>query len=86
MPGIYFFLPGRKEVAGLGTNYCSHVSSWLTVGREEAYGQFMSDKFGVLQFTMETFYENVVAEHVTDICDNVGGTESDSDTDESIDI
>ena len=52
----------------------------------ESFCKFMSDKFGVLQFTMETFYENVVAEHVTDICDNVGGTESDSDTDESIDI
>ena len=52
----------------------------------DAFCQFLSDKFGVLSFTMDSFYDKVVSEHVKDICDNVGGTESDSDTDESIDI
>mgnify|MGYP002624762702 CR=1 FL=1 len=52
----------------------------------EAFCQFLSDKFGVLTFNMETFYDKVVSEHITDICENVGGTESDKDTDESIDI
>ena len=52
----------------------------------EAFCQFLSDKFGVLTFTMKTFFDNVVSEHITDICDDIGGTESDKDTDESIDI
>ena len=52
----------------------------------EEFCQFLSDKFGVLTFNMETFYDKVVSEHITDICENVGGTESDKDTDESIDI
>ena len=52
----------------------------------ESFKQFMSDVFGVLYFTMESFYENVVSTHVKKICENVGGTESDSDTNESIDI
>jgi len=52
----------------------------------EAFKQFMSDVFGVLCFTMESFYENVVSPHVKTICDNVGGTQTVSDSDESIDI
>lgn len=56
------------------------------IDEKEAFCQFLSDKFGVLAFTDTTFYENVVSKHISDICDNVGGTESDSDTDESIDI
>ena len=52
----------------------------------DAFRKFLSDKFGVLTFTMETFYIKVVSKHVSDICENVGGTESDNDTDESIDI
>ena len=52
----------------------------------EAFKQFMSDVFGVLTFTMESFYENVVSPHVKAICDNVGGTQTVSDSDESIDI
>lgn len=56
------------------------------VEERESFCQFLADKFGVLTFTMETFYDKVVSEHITDICENVGGTESDKDTDESIDI
>lgn len=52
----------------------------------DSFCKFMSDVFGVLVFTMESFYENVVSNHVKAICDNVGGSQSDSDTDESIDI
>ena len=53
---------------------------------KDSFCQFLADVFGVLTFTMESFYEKVVSSHVKDICDNVGGSQSDSDTEESIDI
>lgn len=53
---------------------------------DNAFRRFLSDTFGVYTFTQESFFNHVVSKHVTDICKNVGGTSSNTDTDESIDI
>lgn len=53
---------------------------------KENFNKFLRDIFGVCDFTIESFYKYVIKEHDTEICKNVGGTQSDADTDESIDI
>ena len=50
------------------------------------FKKFLSDKFGILTFSEETFYKNVVAKHALEICKNIGGTRSSQDTEESIDV
>ena len=50
------------------------------------FKKFLADYFAVKTFTQESFYKLVVAKHAHEICTNVGGTDSDSDTEESIDI
>lgn len=56
------------------------------IDKEDDFRTFLSSTFGVLTFTQESFYKNAVSCHAADICENVGGTKSDADTDESIDI
>ena len=53
---------------------------------KDSFEVFLKNTFGALDFTMESFYKKVIKEHDTDICDNVGGSETDSDTEESIDV
>ncbi len=53
---------------------------------EKDFKEFLSEAFGVLPFTQETFYKHVVIYHTKDICNNIGGTATDKDTDESIDV
>ena len=50
------------------------------------FKQFVITFFAVNAFTEESFYKLVVAKHANDICSNVGGTDSERDTEESIDI
>lgn len=50
------------------------------------FEEFLKNVFGVHEFCLETFYDNVISEKDSDICKNVGGTQSDQDTEESIDV
>lgn len=53
---------------------------------KKAFQTFLSDKFGVRTFTMKSFYEDVVAPHTKEICDNVGCRGSEIGLPESVDL
>lgn len=51
-----------------------------------AYKEFIASAFGVRQFNTDSFINDVVLPNANIICNNIGGTATDSDTDESIDV
>lgn len=52
----------------------------------EPYKCFIASAFGVRQFNINSFITDVVLPNANIICENIGGTASDSDTDESIEL
>ena len=76
----------QKEWIENGWMYHLDKDYYEFIDDKEAFKQFMSDVFGVLTFTMESFYEYVVSPHVKDICDNIEFIEFGSDSEKYIDI
>lgn len=56
------------------------------VENTDDFENFLKKTFGVQVFTMESFYKNVIHKHDKEICSNVGGTETDENIAESIDV
>lgn len=52
----------------------------------ESFKAFLSSAFGVRDFNLDSFITDVVLPNAHSICDNIGGTATDSDTDESIEV
>lgn len=52
----------------------------------ESFKAFLSSAFGVRNFNLDSFITDVVLPNAHSICDNIGGTATDSDTDESIEV
>lgn len=50
------------------------------------FREFLSFAFGVRTFTFDVFIKDVVLPRAQQICDNIGGTDSSTDTDESIKV
>ena len=50
------------------------------------FREFLSFAFGVRTFTLDVFIKDVVLPRAQQICDNIGGTGSSADTDESINV
>lgn len=57
-----------------------------SVENTDDFENFLKKTFGVQVFTMESFYKNVIHKHDKEICSNVGGTETDENIAESIDV
>lgn len=51
-----------------------------------SFREFLSFAFGVRTFTLDVFIKDVVLPRAQQICDNIGGTGSSADTDESINV
>lgn len=52
----------------------------------ETYKEFIASAFGVKQFNMDTFITDVVIPKANKICENIGGSATDTDTNESIEF
>ncbi|WP_285827064.1 hypothetical protein [Bacteroides acidifaciens] len=50
------------------------------------FKEFLSFAFGVRTFTLDVFIKDIVLPKAQQICDNIGGTDSSADTDESIEV
>ena len=50
------------------------------------FKEFLSFAFGVRTFTLNVFIKDIVLPKAQQICDNIGGTDSSADTDESIEV
>lgn len=70
-----------------GWFYSLSESYQIDEGEDSAkFKDFLSFAFGVRNFTLDAFIKDVVLPKAKLICDNIGGTASDSDTDESIEV
>jgi hypothetical protein len=81
-------LDSYQEKTWIKNGWMYQLDQYYFDGFDDSKGlsEFLSEVFGVKEFSQEAFYDDVISSHIDDICKSVGGTSTESDTRESIDV